>query len=117
MSEKNFTSIEQSKRLCEMGVPRNSADCHYQLEPIGSPSPFGYEYMLYYGEPNEDDLPCWSVGHLIYIYLTCAVDDICDGCCAETPSLHIIQHDKDKLVSTIIKLMSEDDMDFSKLKK
>ena len=31
---KNYTTKEQSKRLIELGVPENSADCYYTEESI-----------------------------------------------------------------------------------
>lgn len=76
-----YTSIEQSKMLLELGLPKNSADCYYR----------NYAKQ---GEPREDvrfvlngyDIittiescystfteitPCWSVSRLIDIYKTC----------------------------------------------
>ena len=113
--QNNFTSIEQSKRLLKLGIPANSADCFYIDEHSRIFVAWVYDIELDPAIKNLRYIPCWSVGRLIEIYLTCANDYVCDGCCAETPSLHFIQHDRDKLVSILIKLMSEDDMDFSKL--
>lgn len=63
MKQQNyFTTPEQSKRLLELGVPSDSADCIY----------------LKSGKINIkntalDELfpPCWSVGRLIEIHLKC----------------------------------------------
>ena len=29
--DKNFTTIEQSKKLLELGIPANSADCYWEI--------------------------------------------------------------------------------------
>lgn len=69
--QNNFTTIEQSKRLLEIGIPADSADCIYVRfskkdkfsrkfrENVLSENP--YEYLDFY-------YPCWSVGRLIEIY-------------------------------------------------
>lgn len=122
--EEQFTTPEQSKQLMKLGVPADSADCYYMAIGLDAEK-YGYSDFPYFMTTNYVDkehviaginTPCWSVGRLMEIYLTCANDYVCDGCCAKTPSLHFIKHDRDKLVSTLIDLMSEDDMDFSKLK-
>jgi hypothetical protein len=75
--QNNYTTIEQSKRLLELGVPADSADLFYskfECETfVNRPAlcydkryigivPYGYE---------KDYLPCWSVGRLIEIYHIC----------------------------------------------
>ena len=68
-------------------------------------------------EPKyKEYLPCWSVGRLIEIYLICALE--ChpyDDFYTETPSLHLIAFDKDRLIDEIIEIMFDDTMDFAKL--
>lgn len=68
--QNNFTTPEQSKRLLELGVPVDSADCYYdswgqiqwrQLKDLDHD--FFQKYNYY--------TPCWSVGRLIEIYLIC----------------------------------------------
>lgn len=63
--QNNFTTPEQSKRLLELGVPADSADCYY--------TPYGNISIIM---PNQTDVPfiyeigctpCWSVGRLIEI--------------------------------------------------
>lgn len=64
----NYTSIEQSKKLLELGLNPESADMCYQ-------SVTKYDYSGGYWEPTikgsaldinyEDDIPCWSVGALL----------------------------------------------------
>ena len=66
----------------------------------------------------KTDIPCWSVGRLIEIYLTCALEyHPYDDFYTETPSLHLMAFDKDRLIEEVIEIMSEDKMDFSKLEE
>ena len=107
----------------DLGVPADSADCFYlKVHPVED-----YIYVLTdnrtYTEQAavseyrySDFLPCWSVGRLIEIYLTCALEyHPYDDFYAETPSLHLMAFDKDRLIEEVIEIMSEDEMDFSKL--
>lgn len=68
--QNNFTTPEQSKRLLELGVPADSADCYY-----GS---FVRLTLRQYNtlrdgffETYESYTPCWSVGRLIEIFIIC----------------------------------------------
>lgn len=70
----NFTTPEQSKRLLELGVPADSADCFWFDER----DLMFLKDELYSDEAKDgewvratDYLPCWSVGRLIEIYLIC----------------------------------------------
>ena len=118
----NFTTTEQSKRLLELGVPEDSADC-YLLRTHTKGDTFIVEVLHdeLYSKIDKftnlfEYLPCWSVGRLIEIYLTCALE--ChpyDDFYTETPSLHLISLDKDRLIDEIIEIMSDDTMDFAKL--
>lgn len=77
--QKNFTTPELSKRLLELGVPADSADCFYlKVPPVKD-----YVYVLtnnrtYTEQVNiseftyRDFIPCWSVGRLLEIYLRCS---------------------------------------------
>ena len=82
----NFTTPEQSKRLLEFGVPADSADCiiamyqGIQKRSILSPEMPTYSVFLdRVGRsaalaaihPNEEYIPCWSVGRLIEIFEIC----------------------------------------------
>lgn len=66
--QNNFTTPEQSKRLLELGVPADSADCFYEAIGFGG----GYRQVPIicnsFNKGNRIDLPCWSVGRLIEIY-------------------------------------------------
>lgn len=62
--QNNFTTPEQSKRLLELGVPANSADCYYdqyQILNFRTELDYGYDFF----ELNFRFIPCWSVGRLI----------------------------------------------------
>jgi hypothetical protein len=74
-----FTTPEQSKRLLELGIPADSADCYFYEE--GCISNDAYPEVVPFGEKYEDaskeemftsyvSLPCWSLGRLIEIYAT-----------------------------------------------
>lgn len=73
--QKNFTTQEQSKRLLELGVPADSADCYYdiyngRINVIHTTDASWRETdkaFMYY----QSYLPCWSVGRLIEIELLC----------------------------------------------
>ena len=70
--QNNYTTPEQSKRLLELGVPADSADCYYETSRLktirwgacqyGNKIPDIVESYVY---------PCWSVGRLIEIYEIC----------------------------------------------
>ena len=64
--QNNFTTPEQSKRLLELGVPANSADCYYdqyQILNFRNKLDYGYDFFGL----NFRFIPCWSVGRLIEI--------------------------------------------------
>ena len=122
--QNNFTTPAQSKRLLELGVPADSADC-YLLRTHTQGDTFIVEVLhdeLYSKKDKFTNLleylPCWSVGRLMEIYLTCALE--ChpyDDFYTETPSLHLIAFDKDRLIDEIIEIMFDDTMDFAKLEE
>jgi hypothetical protein len=69
--QSNFTTPEQSKRLLELGVPTDSADCYYvsykdsedyeiSIRTKGDTGNAFFKVVPY--------IPCWSVGRLIEIY-------------------------------------------------
>lgn len=78
--QNNFTTPEQSKRLLELGVPADSADCYWSFRSDSLTENWGYR--CYIGESpaiknnlfsyrQGYTLPCWSVGRLIEIYHIC----------------------------------------------
>jgi hypothetical protein len=90
--QNNFTTIEQSKKLLELGVPEWTADMFYDVNsekkyrswefcPEIIPLNTTYRKYLAYGEKydvfkHEYFYPCWSVGRLIEIMNICSMHDI-----------------------------------------
>lgn len=79
--QNNYTTPEQSKRLLELGVPADSADCCFYLNTNYSDKPHILYKKLSETQADYDSpfssikailYPCWSVGRLIEIYDTCA---------------------------------------------
>lgn len=66
--QNDLTTIEQSKRLLELGVPKDSANHYYgkdgKLHYIDGTIPYS---LLW----ETGCTPCWSVGRLIEIYKIC----------------------------------------------
>ena len=66
--QNNFTTPEQSKRLLDLGLPADSADCYYIS--------YGAVYVIPNGGYDDKYIflhevgytPCWSVGRLIEIW-------------------------------------------------
>lgn len=76
--QNNFTTTEQSKRLFELGVPEDSADC-YLLRTHTKGDTFVVEVLQdeLYSKKDKfinllEYLPCWSVGRLIEINRICS---------------------------------------------
>ena len=82
--QNNFTTPEQSKRLLELGVPADSADCfinfcnrgRLEIIPLGETFrtwlAYGEKYDIYHFERYY---PCWSVGRLMEIFnIICAAE-------------------------------------------
>ena len=80
--QNNFTTPEQSKRLMELGVPVDSADCYYydwniiDEEDCGGYCPQIFDWYEISIKKFEERkcvkmYPCWSVGRLIKIHETC----------------------------------------------
>ena len=111
--QNNFTTPEQSKRLLELGVPANSADCYYtnQHSLIWIKSDVDkIDFNAKVGGKNFF-LPCWSVGRLIEIY------HICDkpGC---SFSFHVcFQNLVSEMIYKIAEAKEHGWIDFSKLEE
>lgn len=105
--QSSFTTPNQSKRLLELGVPKNSANLYYNkfgaLEAIP-------EYRNFNEFCDASDTPCWSVGRLMEIILLCHVGRI----------LGVMYHGKcviDELIIEIEKRKEVNEIDFSKLEE
>lgn len=79
--QNNFTTIEQSKRLLELGIPANSADCYYdqyQIINFRAEIDYGYDFFGL----NFRFIPCWSVGRLMEVCKICEqkkdYEQLCD---------------------------------------
>ena len=117
--QNNFTTPEQSKRLLELGVPADSADCYYS-HYIKTYTHSEYTEILWHrprfitddNNPNwnarlmdgtQTYLPCWSVGRLIDIYNMCVDFDLDDGAAIvifiqdESPIVQMMQMFEDKV--------------------
>lgn len=75
--QNSYTTQEQSKRLLELGIPEDSADC-YLLRTHTKGDTFIVEVLhdeLYSKKDKFTNmleyLPCWSVGRLMEIYDIC----------------------------------------------
>lgn len=71
--QNNFTTVEQSKRLLELGVPADSADCYWNTI-CQKPMPM-CQGILYSDKRNQftkSNVPVWSVGRLMEIYEVCS---------------------------------------------
>lgn len=75
--EKYYTTIEQSKKLVELGIDTNTADMHY-FPNLKTPGVLSYSQMLEHfkakqSELNDSDInadvpdliPCWSTEALL----------------------------------------------------
>ena len=76
--QNNFTTIEQSNRLLEIGLPADSADLLYDNEwlKIDEYDPPIVLYKTYkFTDYNQQVYaPCWSVGRLEEILKICITD-------------------------------------------
>lgn len=74
--QNNFTTPEQSKRLLELGVPADSADCmnfgNADIFQIPFQRPFSEHLELHIQDSlKKMYTPCWSVGRLMEICKIC----------------------------------------------
>ena len=115
--QNNFTTPEQSKRLLELGVPANSADCYYdqyQILNFRNELDYGYDFFGL----NFRFTPCWSVGRLMEINDICTMFDDKAWMGLEYPSTKLV---KDKFALPYIEFLIQaievatDVLDFSKL--
>lgn len=106
--QNDFTTPEQSKRLLELGVPADSADCmnfgNADIFQIPFQRPFSEHLELHVQEGlRKMYTPCWSVGRLIEIISICIGGH---GFFEYFSNENMIEH--------IIELMNNLKLDFSK---
>lgn len=122
--QNNFTTPECSKRLLELGVPADSADCYYS-HYIKTYAHSEYTEILWHRprfitennmpiwnarlmDGTQTYLPCWSVGRLMEIIAECYQVDI--------PFRYFVRGGMmESLINTFIDLKGE--LDFSKLEE
>ena len=115
--QNNFTTPEQSKRLLELGVPADSADCvHTYLGIKMLPENIVYSQYDWMVADGDHRTPCWSVGRLIEISLKCST----------LPSRQVVfsrfgENDEYPIVNFIIEVLRSsiitNHCDFSKLEE
>ena len=116
--QSNFTTPEQSKRLLELGVPADSADCYYQYlkryNEFAGPIVFAGNDNFTINQnsfPNDEIIPCWSVGRLMEIYSLCIN-------CMPGMDLRLYGNDYVEEIIAAFELASDDGLnDFSKLEE
>lgn len=113
--QNNFTTLEQSKRLLELGVPADSADCWFMGYGFGK----GYS-KLPHVHPDRKffstiDYPCWSVGRLIEICKNCYYNRFTPNF-YDASFIHYM-FDLNKLIDEIKMHIEFEDLDFSKLEE
>jgi hypothetical protein len=112
--QNNFTTSEQSKRLLELGIPVDSADCYYET--------FEDKFPQIVSTAEELDclddlfLPCWSVGRLIEIALICATTEVKPYINFSTSKGWYATNNIEYMIS-IFNNYSNNYMDFSKLEE
>lgn len=111
--QNNFTTVEQSKRLLELGVPANSADCYYfkEIYSIGVRDFWQRQQDDFFEFFKETYIPCWSVGRLIEIFCKAHIPDNKEIFAVNLAAVEI------GLTVEAIKMFEEgiEDLDFSKL--
>ena len=114
--QNNYTTPEQSKRLLELGLPTDSADCYlfkfrcedvytqWHIALFENKETYSWKMNLL-SDGQYDYLPCWSVGRLIEIYgilrgVTC-----------------IFSLETTDIIDNIIDCFNRNKLDFSKLEE
>ena len=107
--QNNFTTMEQSKRLLELGVPTDSADCYY--------SQTCRTIVIVDEQINKKEfykaiLPIWSVGRMMEICKICEPKKYYEELCEE------LQYSQNYCVVIISHIIANlQIIDFSKLEE
>lgn len=70
----HYTSIEQSKKLVELGLNPDTADMHYIKCIRENDVRYIPELLL---DDNECDIPCWSLGALLEL-MPASIEEVKD---------------------------------------
>ena len=100
--QSNFTNIEQSKQLLELGLSALTSDSCITLKPDNTPKVNVFETYI--------TIPSWSVGRLIEIMNICSI-------CGHV-SIHRTDRDVtqiEQLIEIIQNRINDKTIDFSKL--
>ena len=113
----NFTTREQSKKLLELGIPSDSADCFFYLYTNDSDNPHILYKKLSETQADYDSpfssikavlYPCWSVGRLIEIWL------LCNNAQFSVPLTFCIDRQTKNIISLLIKMLEKQKNDGAK---
>ena len=74
------TSLEQSKKLIELGIDVNSADMYYSRADVALGEMESYPNILHCEEIG-DDIPCWSLAALLKVLPIEVYIEIDNVCC------------------------------------
>lgn len=62
----NYTSVEQSKRLLELGLKPETADMYWMHQGFSEGKDYyGIDAYGWDCDVTDEDIPCWSAGKLI----------------------------------------------------
>ena len=125
--QNNFTTPEQSKRLLELGVPADSADC-FLLRTHTKGDTFIVKVLhdeLYSKKDKFTNvleyLPCWSVGRLMEIAHICSDSTLSYKEEANEIQKFKEEHKCETLIETVIMCITDavsiGSIDFSKLEE
>ena len=113
--QNNFTTPEQSKKLLELGVPANSADCYRTKTYEKRIRQYAPETSSDFFINHPHQIPCWSTGRLMEIYDICFPDN---GVCPNTqkwlpyvPDYNLLEY----AIDCIEVAVEKEYIDFSKL--
>jgi hypothetical protein len=107
---RHFTTPDQSRRLLELGLLKNSADCYYDMYKMLD------DTIIHVMTANEKDIaakteafwhfcyPCWSLGQLLEIASKCGSEQTIT-----------FDADSDDTIEDLIYVL-ENECDLSKLK-
>ena len=113
----NFTTPEQSKKLLELGIPADTADCFFYLYTNDSDNPHILYKKLSETQADYDSpfssikavlYPCWSVGRLIEIWL------LCNNAQFSVPLTFCIDRQTKNIISLLIKMLEKQKNDGAK---
>ena len=119
--QNDVTTLEQSKRLIELGVPADSANCYMDENGSKFFRQDKLDYGLFSGQTFFEYFdgiffPCWSVGRLMEIMALCYKFDLPDSGSIQVYATNFKKRTVvDVLISDIERFINK--IDFSKLEE